>query len=248
MIFSYDLAGGNTVMKEMQIFGSTISEGAAVIRGTTSGTNFGGYIVGASPFTDFVGVVYQAIPGVNSSTVFNQTPSVQSTGVVLLHKVIINPFAVYRIEYSQTTTDTFTGTMTSSGTTITCASLEDLTGGFIYDITSGFLGAIVGGSGVTTLTAFSPAIASSDYVLKIHANFSKLCDLNTTATLIGGTGQSQAAAGSGIITILDTYIQADTIPLQKLRPDLHNGLNLLNKHPRFFADIMFTKSIYTHQS
>jgi hypothetical protein len=248
MIFSYDLYGGPVTVKEMQVFGSTISEGALVIRGTTTGTNFGGVIVAASPFTDVVGCIYQAIPGINSSTVFPQTPSVQSTGVVLLHKVIVNPFAVYRVEYSQATTDTFTGTMTSAGTTITCASLEDLTGGFIYDITSGFLGAVVAGSGLTTLTAFSPAIVSTDYVLKIHANLSKLCDMNTTATLLGGTGQAQAAAGSGILTILDTYIQADTIPLQKLRPDQHNGLNLLNKHPRFFADVVFTKHILTHQS
>ena len=248
MKFSYDLYGGPAHIKEIQIYGTTLSKGSLVMRGVTSGTNQGGAIVAAGAFTDVIGVMEEALPGINSSTFVSETPSVQSTGVVLLHKAIINPFAVYRVEYSQTTTDTFTGTMTSSGTSITCASLEDLTGGFLYDITTGQLHYVSAGSGLTTLTAFAPAIVAGDYILKIHQNFAKLCDLNTTATLIGGTGQSQAAAGSGVLTILDTYIQADTIPLQKLRPDLHDNLSLLGKNPKFFADVIFTKHILTHQS
>lgn len=249
MKFSYDLYGGPAHIKEVMVFGTTLSRDALVMRGTASGTNKGGAIVAASAFTDVIGVTQESIPAVVSSAYNeNETPSVQATGVVLLHKVIINPFAVYRCEYSQATADTFTGTMTSSGTTITCASLEDLTGGFIYDITSGQLHYISGGSGLTTLTAFNPVIAASDYVLKIQPNFAKLVDLNTVATMIGGTGQSQAAAGSGVVSILDTYIQANGIPLQKLRPDLHDNLNLLGKNPKFFVDIMFPKHLAMHQS
>ena len=249
MKFNYDLYGGPAQLKEVQVFGSTLSRDALVMRGTTSGTNKGGAIVAASPLTDIIGVTAESIPAVVTSAYNeNETPSVQSTGVVLLHKVIINPWAVYRCEYAQDTADTFTGVMTSSGTTITCASLEDLTGGFIYDITSGQLHAVVGGSGLTTLTAFNPVIASTDYILKIQPNFAKLVDLNSTATMIGGTGQTQAAAGSGVVTILDTYFQANGYPLQKLRPDLHDGLNLLGKSPRFFVDIMFPKHIAVHQS
>lgn len=249
MKFNYDLLGGPALIKEIMVFGSTLSRDALVIRGTSSGTNKGGAIVAASPFTDVIGVTQESIPAISASAYNeNETPSVQSTGVVLLHKIITNPLAVYRCEYSQATADTFTGTMTSSGTTITCASLEDLTGGFIYDITTGQLHYISGGSGLTTLTAFNPVIASTDYVLKIQPNFAKLVDLNSVATKIGGTGQSQAAAGSGVVTILDTYIQAQGIPLQKLRPDLHDNLNLLGKNPQFFVDVMFPKHVTLHQS
>ena len=248
MIFLHDLYGGPASIKEVAVYGSTLSVGAAVMRGVTSGTNQGGAIVAASPLTDIIGVTAEPLPGVNSNTVFNETPSVQSTGVVLRHKVIVNPFAVYRIEFSQATADTFTGTMTSSGTSITCASLEDLTGGFIYDITTGQLHNISAGSGLTTLTAFNPVIASTDYVLKIYPNWRKLVDLNATATMLGGTGGSQAAAGSGVLTLLETYISANGIPLQKLNPSLHDGLNLLGKNPRFFADVVFTKHVLTHQS
>ena len=249
MKFSYDLLGGPALIKEVEVFGTTLSRDALVMRGVTSGTNKGGAIVATGAFTDVIGVTQESIPAVVSAAYAeNETPSVQSTGVVLLHKVIVNPLAVYRCEYSQTTTDTFTGTMTSSGTSITCASLEDLTGGFIYDITTGQLHYISAGSGLTTLTAFSPAIVAGDYILKIQPNFAKLVDLNTVSTMIGGTGQAQAAAGSGVVTILDTYIQANGIPLQKLRPDLHDNLSLLNKNPRFFVDIMFPKHVTLHQS
>ncbi len=241
MKFSYDLYGGPAHIKEMRVYGSTLSKGALVMRGATIGTNPDGVIVAASPFTDAIGVIEEPV-------LSTQTASVLATGVTLLHKVIVNPFAVYRVEYSQAAADTFTGTMTSAGTAITCASLEDLNGGVIYNVTSGVLQAIIGGSGLTTLTAFSPVVASSDYVLKIQPNLAKLIDFNTAATMIGGTGQAQAAAGSGIVSILDTYIEADTIPLQKLRADLHSGLNLLSKHPRFYADIVFTKHFLTHQS
>jgi hypothetical protein len=249
MKFSYDLLGSPALIKEIEVFGSTLSRDALVMRGTTSGTNKGGAIVAAGAFTDVIGVTQESIPAVVSSAYNeNETPSVQSTGVVLLHKIITNPLAVYRCEYSQATADTFTATMTSAGTAITCASLEDLTGGFIYDVTSGQLHYISGGSGLTTLTAFSPAILATDYVLKIQPNFAKLVDLNTVSTMIGGTGQSQAAAGSGVVTILDTYISVQGISLQKLRPDLHDNLSLLGKNPKFFVDIMFPKHVTLHQS
>ena len=249
MIFSHDLYGGPARIQEVQIFGSTLSAGALVCAGITSGTNFGGAVVAPAGLLNAIGVTAEPLPGVNSNTIFNQTPSVQSTGVVLKHKVIVNPFAVYRCEYSQATGDTFTGTMTSAAKTITCASLEDLTGGFIYDITTGYLGAIVAGSGLTTLSAFNPVIASTDYVLKIHRNFgaagTNFVDLNTLATMIGGTGQSQAAAGSGVVAVWETYIMANGIPLQKLDPSKHDGLNLLGKNPRFFADLSFPRHFAT---
>ena len=242
MKFSYDLYGGPCQEKSITVYGATLSKGALVCAGITSGTNWGGAVVAPAGLLNAIGVCETGI----AST---ETASVQSSGVTLKKKVVVNPFAVYRCEYSQATADTFTGTMVSSGTSITCASLEDLTGGFIYDITTGQLHAVVAGSGLTTLTAFNPVIASSDYVLKIHRNFGAAAgdfvDLNTTADKIGGTGQAQAAAGSGVVAVWETYIQADTIPLQPLRPDLHDNLNLLGKNPKFFADLSFPRHFAT---
>lgn len=242
MQFSYDLYGGPAQIKSVQLYGSTLTKGALVCAGLSTGTNFGGGVVAPAGLLNAIGVVESKISSAD-------TASVQSTGVVLLKKVIVNPYAVYRAEYSQATADTFTGTMTSAGTAITCASLEDLTGGFIYNVTTGDLEYISAGSGLTTLTAFATPITAAHYVLKIHRNMgaaaTNFVDLNTAATMIGGTGQAQAAAGTGVVCVWDTYIQADTVPLQKLRPDLHSGLNLLNKNPRFFADLSFPRHIAT---
>lgn len=244
MQFSYDLYGGPAQIKSIQLFGSTLTKGALVCAGVTTGTNFGGGVVAPAGLLNAIGVVESKISSAD-------TASVQSTGVVLLKKVIVNPFAVYRAEYSQATADSFTGTATSATTVITCASIEDMTGGWIYNITSGGLQYIVSfSSGIlNTLTAFGTAMVASDYILKIHRNLgaaaTNFVDLNTAATMIGGTGQTQAAAGSGVVAVWDTYIQADTIPLQKLRPDLHSGLNLLGKNPRFFADLSFPRHFST---
>lgn len=246
MKFSYDLYGGPASIKELPVIGATMNKGALVIAGPTTGTNFGIAKLAAMPFTDAIGIMEEPI-------LSTQVPSVQSTGVTLLHKVIVNPFAVYRCEYSQAVADTLTGA-TSATTVYSLTSIEDLTGGWVYVISGqakGQLQYIVSqSSGVlNTLTAFSPVVATGDYVLKIGKQFDKLRDLNATMDLFGGAGQSGAAAGTGIITILDTYIQADTIPLTKLRPDLHSGLTGLDtKNPKFFADVMFTKHLLTHQS
>lgn len=242
MQFSYDLYGGPAQIKSVQLYGSTLTKGALVCAGLTSGTNFGGGVVAPAGLLNAIGVVESKISSADVA-------SVQSTGVVLLKKVIVNPFAVYRAEYSQAAADTFTGTMVSAGTAITCAALEDLTGGWIFNVTTGQLHYVSAGSGLTTLTAFSPAILATDYVLKIHRNFgaaaTNFVDLNTTADKIGGTGQAQAAAGTGVVCVWDTYIQADTVPLQKLRPDLHDNLSLLGKNPRFFADLSFPRHVAT---
>ena len=251
MLFESDLYGGPAQVAEIEVFGATLSEGALVCAGLTTGTNFGGAVVAPAGLLNAIGVTQAPLPGVNGNTVFNQTPSVQSTGVILLRKVIVNPFALYRAEYSQATGDTFTGTMTSSGATLTCASIEDMTGGWIYDITTGALRYIISytNGALTSLSATGAAIAAGDYVLKIHRNFgaaaTNFCDLNSVATMLGGTGQTQATAGSGVIAIWKSYIQANGIPIQRLDPIKHDGLNLLGKNPRFFASVSFPRHFAT---
>ncbi len=248
MKFLYDVLGGPAKITEVPILAAStlIPAGAALIRGVTGGTNKGYGIVGVSPFTDFIGVTEEPYKVAD-------TQSVQSTGVTKFRKVCVNPFAVYRAEFSQATGDTLTGA-TSATTVYSLTSIEDINGGFIYVVSGqakGQLQYIVSqSSGVlNTLTALSPVVALGDYIIKIFPRFHKLVDLTTDATKIGGTGGSGAAAGSGVMTVLDIYIQADTIPFQKLDPALHSGLTGLDtKNPRFFADIIFTKHVATHQS
>ena len=246
MKFSYDLYGGPQKITEVPVIGATLNKGALLIAGTTTGTNFGLAKVAVMPFTDVVGVSEEPI-------LSTQTPSVQSTGVTLLHKVTTNPFAVYRCEYSQATADTLTGA-TSTTNDYALSSIEDLTGGWLYIVSgaaAGILQYVVSqtSGNLATLTNFAVNVASGDYALKIGKQWDKLRDLNSTMDKIGGAGQAQAAAGTGVITIHDTYIQADGIPLQKLRPDLHSGLTGLNtKNVKFFSDVSFPKHVAIHQS
>ncbi len=248
MKFLYDLYGGPAKITETPILAAStlIPAGAGLVRGVTGGTNKGFGIVAVSPFTDFIGVIEEPYKVAD-------TQSVQSTGVTKFRKVCTNPFAVYRAEFSLATGDTLTGA-TSSSTSYSLTSIEDINGGFIYVISGQAKGQLqfitAQSSGVlTTLTALAPTVALGDYIVKIFPRFHKLVDLTTDATKIGGTGGAGAAAGSGVMTVLDIYIQADMIPFQKLDPALHSGLTGLDtKNPRFFADIIFTKHVMTHQS
>lgn len=248
MKFSYDILGGPAKITEIPVLaGSTlIPAGAGLVRGLTAATNMGFGIVAVSPFTDFLGVIEEPYKVAD-------TQSVQSTGVTKFRKVITNPFAVYRAEFSQATADTVTSA-TSTTNDLALASIEDISGGWVYVISGtgkGQLEYIVSQSSghLLSLTSWATNIASGDYFVKIYPRLHKLVDLTTDATKIGGTGGAQAAAGSGIVSVLDIYIEADTIPLQKLNPALHSGLTGLDtKHPRFYADLTFPKHFLMHQS
>ncbi len=248
MKFSYDLYGGPQKVTEIPVLhgGTLIPAGAALIRGATSGTNQGFGIVGAGAFTDALGVLEEPFKAADIA-------SVQATGVTKFRKVTTNPFGVYRAEFSQATADTLTG---GSSTTddYALASIEDITGGFLYVVSGAGKGQLQyiksqSSGHLLSLTNWATNIASGAYVVKIFPRFHKLLDLTTDATMIGGTGGSQAAAGSGVLCVHDIYIQYDGIGIQKLDPSVHSGLTGLDtKHVRFFADLSFQKHYMPHQS
>ena len=109
MKFNYDLYGGPAKITETPILAGSVlvPAGAAVMRGAVAGTNKGFGVVAASPLTDMLGVIEEPYKVLDAQ-------SVQSTGVTKFRKVVINPFAVYRAEFSQAVVDTLTGA-TSAG-------------------------------------------------------------------------------------------------------------------------------------
>ncbi len=248
MKFSYDLYGGPAKTTQIPVLAAStlIPAGALLMRGVTAATNIGFGKIASGAFTDAIGVTEESYPT-------TATQSVQSTGVTKFKKVTTNPFAVYRAEFSQAVADTLTAA-TSTTNDLALASIEDINGGWVYVVSGaakGQLQYIVSQSSghLISLTSWATAIAAGDYFIKIYPRFHKLVDLTTDATKIGGTGGSQAAAGSSVVCVHDIYIQADTIPLQRLDPALHSGLTGLDtKNPRFFADLSFPKHYMLHQS
>lgn len=243
MKFKFDLSGQDTpVIKKLPVYNaSSLSKGAALVRGVTGEADHGALIVSGAAATDVVGVLENAVSSFGvfaTGTLWNDA---------YLQDVCINPSAVYEADYDQA--DTMVA-VSSSSTTATITSLEDdIDGGWLY-VVSGtgagqlrWLAASASGS-CTTLTAFSPVLDGTSYLIKILPNFHKLVKLNSTATKIG----TDAAAGSGIISVLENFVRADGINKQRLDPALHSGLNLYGKNAVFSAEIVFCDHLFNQLS
>ena len=213
---------------------TTIQAGAAVVRGITSGTNFGfGIISGAAP-ADVIGVTQESL----ASTVGDTT---QAGLVENKIKIVTNPFAVFLAEYSQEADDDVDVTSASSGTTFACTSIEDIAGGWIYLVSGPGLGQLqyitaATTNELTTKTALSPVTSSATRFIKAYPRFHQLADVNAAATKL----KSAAAAGTGKVLILENFIQANNIPFQELSALAHSGLTGLDTQSvKLYAAIMF---------
>jgi len=238
MKFVYDLHGHSEIVRDYPVFGSAanIGEGAVVIRGATPGTDQPFAILGTGALTDVIGVIKEthtnSVAGDDSNT----------TGTNFTERMIlINPFAVYRIEYDQTDTMAVAST---SGTTVTITSLEDnIDGGYLYAVGGtgiGRLAFIVTSADGSCTTKETTGWDSTTTVIKILPLWHQLVKINAAATMLG----TDAAAGTGTVTILQNYIEADSISLTRLSPVTHSGLTgLSTRNLKLFADIIFRNHV-----
>jgi len=234
MRFHYDLHGHSEIIRDYPVFGngSNINRGAVVIKGATAGTDQPFAILGTGALADVLGVMEEE----HVNTVAGDDSNTGGTNYTR-KKLIINPLAVFEIEYDQT--DIVTVTSTSS-TTVTITSLENnIDGGYLYAPAGTGLGRL------TFLTASASGSATSKEttgwasdtdVIKILPLMHQILKITATGDLIG----TDAAAGSGRATIIDSYIEADSIARTTLNPVTHSGLTGLNDvNVKFLADIVF---------
>lgn len=226
MIFAYDLTGAEPIVRDVPYYGNgtAISNGAVMMRGATPGTNQGFAIIGATGLAGVIGVTNEL------KTVVSAGADSKQDGTAYTYiKIIINPWAVYRAQYD-------TGAIavaSTSTTTVTVTSLEDdIDGGWLFgsDGQLQYLTAAAAGSCTTKSTS---GWTSATTLQKILPMFHLL---GTTGT--DGTKLNHAAAvGSGLITVMENYVQARGIPLQRLDPTKHSGLTLTSG--KLFSDIHF---------
>lgn len=233
MKFAYDLHGFQEIVRDYPVFGNAadIVEGAIVMRGATPGTNQPFAIVASGACADVIGLLKElhdySVDGdsnVGGTTLVNR-------------KILINPFAVFQAEYDQTDT---MAVVSSSGTTVTITSIEDnIDGGWVYAVAGtgkGQLQFITAADGSTITTKTASGWDSTTTLIKILPLWHQLGKLNTAGDKLG----TDAAVGSAVITNLDNWIQADTIPFTKLDPTLHSGLTGLDtRNVKFYSDIIF---------
>ena len=124
------------------------------------------------------------------------------------------------------------------------STIEDnIDGGWVYAVSGtgiGILQVITAADGSTITTKTATGWDSTTTLIKILPQWHTLVKLNSAATMIG----TDAAAGSGLITILENWVEADSIGLAPLDATLHSGLTgLNNRNVKFYADIIFRNHV-----
>lgn len=239
MIFHYDLTGASEIVRDFPVSGAAadIVEGAAVIRGATMGTDSGFAVVATGACADVLGVLQELHD-------YSVSGDSAQTGLTYVRrKIIINPWGVFLAQYD-TADDMDVASV--SGTTVTITSLEDnIDGGWLLgDDGAGAYGTGTTGARLSYLTASASGSCSTKEdnsaiwtsntdCIKVLPLLHQLGKVNTAADKLG----TDAAAGSGLIVVLENYLSADGIKREPLDPTKHSGLTLFN--PRIFSDIRF---------
>lgn len=232
MKFIYDLAGSEQIVRDIPVYGAgtSIVEGAAVMRGATPGTNQGFAIVAAGALADILGVLKE----LHTNTVAG-ADSKQDGTAYTYKRVLINPFAVYRAEYDASDSMAVASTST---TTVTVTSLEDdIDGGWLLG-NDGRLEYITTSTSGSCTTKGTSGWTSANTLVKVLPLMHQLIKITTAGTKLG----TDAAAGSGRAVILENYLQANTVPLTKLNPTKHSGITYTGA--KVFSEIRFLNHAY----
>ncbi len=246
MRFHYDLMGAGTIVRKMKAEAGTYYVGAGVVCGDTDGTDIGLVQPATGKYKNFVGMCNQAL-------VASGTLAAATTEDL---EVIINPFAVYLVEYDITGTGiTPLGFTTLTGTN-TCGSglgHDNLGGGYLYRIVDPGAGELnmIDESSVSTTTQTwvledTPTVDPTT-VSRIHFIYPVgpyLIDLGDSGRKIDSNDPDTGGGASGTdglpVTILQNYIQYDGVEMERLVPDKHAEMvNLDNLHVHFYADVCF---------
>lgn len=249
MIFRQDASGGQYWKKGIPLFGNAtnIVKGAAVVRGTTQGTNQGfGIVAPANTSMSaglFLGVTEQLFP---AATIDND-PSAGTK--YILTDINVSPSACYEAQYDNAlTAGVFTNGLTMTAVTtatpsVTVTSLETIAGGWLF-FDNGELHYVLSVSaGVATLkSATSGAITTANKVAKIYYIGAPLLTLTTAADKIG---ISTAAQGAVQATVIESYVRSvgfDNVILDPTKTDNIIFPTVNGVFPAIYSLLNFTQS------
>ncbi len=242
------------IIRDMPVYdAASLANGELLMLGTTdpdSSADCGislitAAVASSAEAVDAVGILTEST---YASTVPSNVYSSTAAGAYY-GKVILNPFAIYRAEYKQDTSNDLAITSTST-TTLTIGSLEDdIDGGWaFFPLTATgvknslrFITASASGS-CTMDSALLTTGNSSDTIIKILPQNHRLVRLDSTATGLTTT----AAVSDGVsLQIVENYISSDGHATQPLRKSIHKGLNNLS-NAKFYADLVMLDHMYNN--
>ena len=253
MRWHYDVTSAEPIIRDIPVYSTgALLAGQPMCSGAVATDVFNSRSTPAAYNTllDIIGVLQEPVTAANALAVV-------LTGYEKYAKHIINPFAVWLAEYSQTTADTviLTGA-DSDGSTITTGDngTDHETGCWDY-ITKEGVGTGYGNlfcvGAVTTTTVhtcvtdyddYMNANATGDYVLCMHQRYGAVAtggSVNLSAADLTKIAGHIATDSGGDAMIIENYIQGNGIPMQPLVISQHSGKNYKGDVPKFYGDLVF---------
>jgi hypothetical protein len=237
--FKYCVGGGELVIKDLKAQAGTYYDGQILIAGT------GGVVTAADGnAASIIGVCNQdgnlpATSGYSEagSTMGGGTGAVltgtHALGTIENLKVIVNPDAVYAIEYQQTTPITWTA-MTDTNNTFTTSSGDgydnaNIAGGWLWSYDTGALDYVVSGSNTTTvntqvLVTGNDATSTTGIIIApSRSGVSVPLKLNGGLTIAADSIDQGVAGTDGVNGIvLENRIESLNYGSEILDPVVHN--------------------------
>jgi hypothetical protein len=218
--FKYCVDGSEPVIKDMKAVNATYVAGQVMVAAAAEGGGMRSAAAGIA--TAIVGVT-------NEGRVLAGT---QAAGTVESIKTIVNPGAVYAVEYDQGTRITW-GTVTNTTIPFTSADSEghpNIGGGWAWSYDTGKLDYVVSSatsSTTCTLTTVAGTDTSSDFGIILYpamTGMSYIVTLNSAATKIAAATVDLGTAGTNGITsiILENRIESLAYGSEILDNRVHN--------------------------
>ena len=241
-----DLTGAKPIIRKRKCVAGTYYDGAGVVCGATDGTDIGLVKPATGVYANFVGMCCQALTATGTLTAATTEDL----------EVIINPYAVYLVEYAVSDTGIAITAFDTLSITSTCGSSKghpNLGGGFVYRSTDPGAGELnmIDSSSVSTTTqtivledtpTTTPTTDSKFHLIYPVGPY--MIDLGDSGRKIDSNDLDSGGGTSGTdglpVTILENYIQYDGEEMQRITDALHAELTALDdKNVHFYADVCF---------
>ena len=230
--FKYDLTEAEIVLRDMLAVNATYTYGQVLSSGTTDATNGGAVRTMGIGVGKFAGVSNEG--GVsNAGKILGGTFAAATLETL---KVIVNPFAVYSIEYDLAAPLTW-GSVTDTTIPFTCTSTlghQDFGGGWAWSYNTGELDFVVSSATATTtctLTTVTGTSTSSTTGILIYPQGQYYVTLTTAATRIGSGVDIGVLATNGVgAVVMGNSIVSATYGEEKLIPANLAGRNQIGSY------------------
>jgi hypothetical protein len=223
--FVYDLAQAEIVVRDLLAAPATYTYGQALKFGVTDGTDLG-CVTSAGAGSGLLA----AVSNEGGVALTKTLAGTVAAGTVETLKCIVNPNAVYRIEYDVSSPITWSAVTDTTIVFVTGgAGWVNFGGGWAWSYNTGKLDWVVSSATAdpTTLTTVTGTDTTSTTGVLIYGQGKAVVTLNSAATKIaaGSTNIGTAGTNGFDAIVLANLIQSNTYGWEKLNPALNSPAN-----------------------